>query len=94
MEPDNIKQKTGVFQYRHDKNVTVDEVTEVIKKGCERPGQLLGYRTMYHKIRQGHGLNITRDQVYAAMTESRGIIKGKAHTQEKENEEYILFCWS
>ena len=49
---------------------------------------------MYHKIRQVHGLNITRDQVYAAMTESRGIIKEKAHTQEKENEEYILFCWS
>ena len=24
---------------------------------------------MYHKIRQVHGLNVTRDQVYAAMTD-------------------------
>ena len=55
--------------YFHDKNVTVDEVTETIKKECEGPGQLLGYCAMYHKIRQVHGLNITRDQVYAAMTD-------------------------
>ena len=47
--------------YRHDKNVTVDEVTETIKKECEGSGQLLGYRTMYHKIRQVHRLNVTRD---------------------------------
>ena len=53
--------------YCHDENVTVDEVTETIK--CEGPGQLLGYRAMYHKIRQVHGLNVTRDQVYAAMTD-------------------------
>ena len=24
---------------------------------------------MYHKIRQVHGLNVTRDQVYAAMSD-------------------------
>ena len=52
--------------YRHGKNVTVDEVPETIKKECEGPGQLLGYRTMYHKIRQVRG---TRDHVYAAMTD-------------------------
>ena len=55
--------------YRHDKNVTVDGVTEAIKKECEGPGQLLGYRAMYHKIRQVHGLNITGDQVYATLTD-------------------------
>ena len=49
--------------YRHDKNVTVDEVTKTIKKECEGLGQLMGYRAMYHKIRQVHGLNVTRDQV-------------------------------
>ena len=42
--------------YRHDKNITVDEVTEVIKKECKGPGQLLGYCAIYHKIRQEHGL--------------------------------------
>ena len=55
--------------YRHDKNVTVDEVTEAIKKECKGPGQLFGYRAMYHKIRQVHGLNVTRDQVHAVMTD-------------------------
>ena len=55
--------------YCHDKNITVDEVTEAIKKECKGHGQLLGYRAIYHKIRQDHGLNVTRDQVYAAMTD-------------------------
>ena len=48
--------------------MTIDEVTETIKKECEEPRQLLVYRTMYRKTRQVHGLNITRNQVYAAMT--------------------------
>ena len=52
--------------YCHDKNVTIDEVTET-KKEYVGHGQLLGYRPMYHKIRKVHGLNVTRDQVYAAM---------------------------
>ena len=42
--------------YRHGKNVTVDEFTEAIKKECKGPRQLLGYRAMYQKIRQVHGL--------------------------------------
>ena len=29
----------------------------------------MGYRAMYHKIRQVSGLNVTRDQIYAAMTD-------------------------
>jgi hypothetical protein len=33
------------------------------------PGKLLGYRAMHKKIRQEHGLNITRDQVYNVMNE-------------------------
>ena len=48
-------------------DVTVDEVTETIKSAKD-PNS---YRViaMYHKIRQVHGLNVTRDQVYAAMTD-------------------------
>ena len=43
-----LNRKLGFFNiYRHDKNVTVDEVTAAIKKKCEGPGQLLGYRAMY-----------------------------------------------
>ena len=75
--------------YRHNKNITADKVTVAVKKECEGPEQLLSYRAMYHKVRQVHGLNVTRDQVYAAMTnaDSAGLEK-KAHTQEKENEGY------
>ena len=82
--------------YRHDKNVTIGEVTEAIKKECKGPGQLLGYRAMYQKIRQVHGLNVTRDQVYAAMidVDPEGLEKKEVNTQEKENEEYIFFCQS
>ena len=29
----------------------------------------MGYRAMYQKLRQAHGLNVTRDQAYAAMTD-------------------------
>ena len=49
---------------------------------------------MYQKIRQVHGLNVTRDQVYAAMidVDPEGLEKKEANTQEKENEEYIFFC--
>ena len=43
---------------------------------------------MYHKIRQVHGLNVTRDQVYAAMTdvdpeglENRKLILKKKKTK-------------
>ena len=64
------------------KNVTVDEVTETIKKECEEPRQSLGYRAMYHKIRQGHGRNVTKDQLYAAMTD--------VHPEELENRKPIL----
>ena len=55
--------------YCHDKNSIVGEVTEPMKKECEGTGQLLCYRAMHHEIRQVHGLNVTSDQVYAAMTD-------------------------
>ena len=58
MELDNIRRLRFFKIYRHDKNVTVDEVTETIKKESDGPGQLLGYRAVYHKIRQVHDLNV------------------------------------
>ena len=93
MELDNIKQKTEVFQ---EETVTIDEVTEAIKKEREGPGQLLDYRAMYHKIRQVHGLNVTRDQVYAAMTDvhPEGLENRKHILKKKKTKKYIFFCWS
>ena len=34
-----------------------------------RPGKLSGYRAVNKKIRQEHGLNVTKDQVYDVMNE-------------------------
>ena len=83
--------------YCHDKNVTLDAVTQAIKKECEGLGQLLGYCTIYHKMRQVHGLNVTRDQVYAAMidVDPEGL-ENRIPILKKENMKsiYIFFCWS
>ena len=68
--------------YCHNKNVTVDEVTETIKKACEGPGQLLGYLVMCQKIRQLHGQCHKRDQVYSVMTD--------VHPEGLENRKPIL----
>ena len=42
----------------------------------------MGYRAIYHKIRQVHSLNVTRDQVYAAMI--------NLHPEGLENRKPIL----
>ena len=54
---------------RHERNITVDEVKNVVALECEGPGKLLGYRAMTLKVRQKHKLNVPRDLVYAAMTD-------------------------
>ena len=75
--------------YYHDKNVSVDKVKEAVKKELDGPGKLLGYREMYHKVRQDHELKVPRDLVHAAMydldpkgLEARGPVgKKKAKTK-------------
>ena len=42
---------------------------DAVGKELNGPGSLLGYRAMHKKVRQQHGLNVTRDQVYDVMTE-------------------------
>jgi len=50
-----------------DRNVTVDQVKTAVRKELDGPGQLLGYRALYKKVRQVHNLNVPRDLVYAVM---------------------------
>ena len=57
------------IQY-NDKNVSVEEVKDVVKRELEGPGKLLGYRAMHRKVRQVHDLNVPRDLVHAA---SKGL---------------------
>ena len=82
--------------YRHNKNVTVDEVNETIKKECKGPGYLLAYCAMYHKIRQMHGLIVTMDQVYAAIRDEHPERLENRNPILKKNktESTIFFCWS
>ena len=76
------------IQY-NDKNVSVEEVKDVVKKELDGPGKLLGYRAMHRKVRQVHDLNVPRDLVHAAMydldpkgLEARGPV-GKKKTIPK-----------
>ena len=50
-----------------DKNVSVEEVQQVVLEEISRPGRLLRYRAMHSKIRQYHQLNVPRALVHAAM---------------------------
>ena len=50
-----------------DQTVTVEEVRAAVSKELEGPGKLIGYRAMYHKIRQEHNLNAPRNLVHALM---------------------------
>ena len=70
--------------YYNREDVPDDEVKLAVEKELEGPGKLLGYRAMHKKIRQEHGLNVPRDQVYACMREldpdgleARGAVGGK-----------------
>ena len=54
------------IQY-NDKNVSVEEVKDVVKKELDGPGKLLGYRAMHRKVRQVHDVNVPRDLFHAAM---------------------------
>ena len=46
----------------------------------------MGYSTMYHKIRQVNGLNVTRDQVYVVITDEdpEGLEKRKPILKKKK----------
>ena len=52
-----------------DGTYKVDLVIKALETEPNGPGKLLGYRAMHKKIRQEHGLNVTKDQVYDAMHE-------------------------
>ena len=74
-----------------DYEVDVDDVKEAVRREMDGPGQLLGYRSMQHKVREIHGLNVPRDVVYAVMKEvspeglqTRGGV-GKAKRHQRTN---------
>ena len=52
-----------------DKCVTVEQVREAVVKEVDGPGKLLGYRAMQKKLRQEHDLKVSRDLVYAVMSD-------------------------
>ena len=73
-----------------DKTVQVGEAMDAVGKELNSSGRLLGYRAMHKKVRQQHGLNVTRDQVYDVMTEldpegheARGGTRGKKKKTER-----------
>ncbi len=85
-----------------DDTVEVADVMDAVVKELNGPGKLLGYHAMHKKVRQEHGLNVTRDQVYDVMTdldpeglEARGALGArendrKAISQLKDPTGYTL----
>ena len=62
----------------------VDLVMKAFETEPNGPGKPSGYRAMHKRIRQEHGLNVTKDQVYDVMNEldpdgfeARGCVGGK-----------------
>lgn len=53
--------------YFTDKNISVEQVQDAVRKELDGPGKLLGYRAMQNKLRQEHGLNVPRDLVHDVM---------------------------
>ena len=53
--------------YYNDRQTTVEEVKAAVGKEIAGPGKLLGYRAMHKKLRQEHGLMVSRDAVYTVM---------------------------
>ena len=77
----------GIFY--HDKTITIDTVKTAVKEELNGPGQLLGYRGMFQKIRQEHKLNVARNQVYDVMSEldpdelqARGVVGKRKHRKK------------
>ena len=74
-----------------DETVQVGDVMDAVGKELNGPGRLLGYRAMHKKVRQQHGFNVTRDQVYDVMTEldpegleARGGVGGARKNDRKD----------
>ena len=68
----------------NDGTYKVDLVMKAFETEPNRPEKLSGYRAMHKKIRQEHGLNVTKDQVYNVMNgldpdgfEVRGSVGGE-----------------
>ena len=59
----SLDHRLRYFQiYYNDQEVTVEQVTEVVRTELEGPGKLLGYRLMHKKIRQKYDLYVSRDK--------------------------------
>ena len=75
----------------NDKNMSVEEVKDVVKKELDGPGKLLGYREIHRKVRQVHDINVPLDLFHAAMydldpkaLEARGPVGKKKKKKKKK----------
>lgn len=72
-----------------DKTITLETVNDAIAKELDGPGQLLGYRAMYKKLRQEHDIKVPRDLVHAKMQEldPDGLERRKVGVKNKKQKE-------
>jgi hypothetical protein len=64
-----LSRRLKYFEIKYvDYDVSVEEVEEAVREAQDGPGQLLGYRSLHKKVREGHGLPVPRGLVYDVMT--------------------------
>ena len=73
--------------------MSVDKVKEAVKKELDGPGKLLGYRAMYHKVRQDHELKVPPDLVHTAMydLDPKGLGRPWTSWQEESQNQSQFF---
>ena len=52
-----------------DVSVDLEDIEVAVRKEMEGPGSHLGYHALHKKIREVHKLNVSREIVYAVMTD-------------------------
>ena len=79
MEPEDLSRRLHHFGIRYtDKSVDIDEVREAAQKEMKGPGRLLGYCSLYKKVREVHGLKVPRYLVYDVITDVNPEVEGEA----------------
>lgn len=64
-----LSRRMSFFQIRYiNYDTRLNVVEDIVRRECEGPGQLLGYRAMHHKLREQYELAVPRNLVYDVMT--------------------------
>ncbi len=68
-----------------DDYIDSGQVERAIQIEMDRPGRLLGYRSLHKKLRKKHGLNVSRNLVYRMLQQiNPEVLEKKAMVDSQE----------